>query len=167
MHPLATAAFALMALQTTPPPARPSSAGFSAHQVIVADPQAFLEEWGRPGPHVDIHLTRAVGVGQPVTVFVLFQSCRVASDGACHVKATLQVIGPNGRPTPLRSTFVVASKPPVGVGLIARSEQGPTIKLDGDAKPGLYTLQTVVTDEGDPLSPIVLHRESSLMLNPR
>lgn len=167
MHLFAGTILALIATQA-PAPAQPvPSAAFSAFAVIVSDPNQFVKEWSQPGDHVAVHATAEARPGQQVTAFVIHKNCRLARDGACHVKATFQVVGPDGRPTPLRGSFTVASQSPPSPGLVARSEQAPTLAFGNDSRPGRYRVQIAVTDEGDPTAPVVLHREVVLNVGPR
>ena len=99
-------------------------------------------------------------------IFIIFKNCRVGRDGSCHVKAALRDFGPDGKQTPIHSDFNVINRAPLSGGLLARSEQAPTIALDSHATPGRYVLKTVVTDEGDPRGSASLHVQSILTVKP-
>ena len=145
-------------------PLRAEPATFFAQPVIVSDAQRFTAEWDKPGAHADVHVVSTIKPGQPATVFILFRDCWPATDGAFHVKADLEVLGPDGKPTPLSGAFIVWSKAAPPAGMTYRSEQAPTIKFDDASLPGRYIVRTTITDEGDGGAPRVERREQVLTL---
>ena len=137
---------------------------FFAVPAIVADPQRFTAEWDKPGAHSDVQVVRTLKPGQPATVFILFRNCRPAADGACHVRANLQVFAPDGKPTQLAGMFVVWSKAAPAAGMFYRSEQAPTIRFDASDAPGRYVLRTTITAVSDGRAPLVQQRRGELVL---
>lgn len=164
MHLLLKAALAITAAQGVADHPSGAADGFYAVQAVTSDPQAFVRDWDRPGAHVDLQVTHDWVRGRPITVFILFRGCRSVIGGACHVRARVEVIAPDGKPTPLKADFRVWDKAPLQRPLMARSEQAPTLSLPDDAPLGRYVLRTTVADETDQALPKVVRLETSVIV---
>lgn len=166
----AGAALPLAVLAAGAPAGDRSSAtadGFSAVQALTTDPQGFVRDWNRPGAHVDLQVTQQVRRGQPISAFIMFKGCRPAADGACHIRAEVEVVGSGGRLSGPKAGFRVWDRAPLDPPLIARSDRAATIAFDASDPPGRYVFRTTVTDQTDRAAPVSVRLETPVVLDGR
>jgi len=133
-----------------PPASATGRAGnFRATVVLTEDDVAFQAVWNRPPTvrHPPIRTLDHATIGKPVCVFVLFSGCARNAKGHGSLKATFDVVRPDGSIVVTANDLPLWSAPAPPETHLQMAQQRWELVFDEEERPGTYRIRAVVCDQ--------------------
>ncbi|MCP4594342.1 MAG: hypothetical protein GY842_26735 [bacterium] len=133
-----------------PPPASATggAGNLRATVVLSEDVAAFVDVWNRPtaAGQPPIWTINHVTVGKPVCAFVLFSGCARDAEGGASLKASFDVLRPDGSSVVTVADIPIWNAPAPPETHLQMAEQRWEIVFDGEERSGIYRIRSSVCD---------------------
>lgn len=130
-------------------PWRRSDGEFGAMLLLTADPDAFLEQWGRPaapGYAPKITTVSQANRGDVVVAMILFTRCAPSPSGRCNSLADFRVARPDGSIYAEHAGAVVWRDKPPDERALQLGQAQLAFEIEPEDPIGVYKIHTTVRD---------------------